>query len=269
MNSRPLLITVAVVATLIGVDAVRHHGRQAAPASPQAPTTTGSASNEGGQPAATPRLGPLPGINEANAGTPTLDLMARLATRRRLEREGNRVYIDSLLANTDSTVVRWADRGDRPLVVTFLVDSTVPGWTSQMLDDMRAAMQAWDGNGAGLRFREGTPNDSADIKVRWVTSLPDSNRVGTTNVNWSPDGEIHGAEIVLALQEPTRHTALSAPDRRRTACHELGHALGLPHSADRDDLMFPSSLVSSPSRRDQATLQLLYAVPPGSLHVSN
>jgi hypothetical protein len=193
--------------------------------------------------------------------------MARLAIRRRLDREGNRVYLDSLLANTDSMVVRWADRSDSPLTIAFVRDTSIPGWNDALFDDMRAGIQSWDGNAAGLRFREVPSSDSADIKVRWVAFMPDSGRVGVTNLNWSPEGEIHGADISLSLQEGIKHTALPASVRRRVAAHELGHAIGLPHSADRDDLMFPGTLASSPSRRDQATLQLLYAIPPGSIRV--
>jgi hypothetical protein len=266
MNSRPLLLVVALFAAVVGVDAVRRHRRPAEPAPTTASVATTTSGN-GGQPVPGRQLGPLPGINAPSAGTPTLDLMARLAIRRRLEREGNRVYLDSLLANTDSVLVRWADRGDSPLTIAFVRDTTIPGWSDALFDDVRSALQNWDGNAAGLRFREAAATDSADIKVRWVASMPDSARVGVTNLSWSPEGEVHGADITLALQESVKHTALPVSVRRRVAAHELGHAIGLPHSGDRDDLMFPGTLASSPSRRDQATLQLLYAVPPGSIRV--
>jgi predicted Zn-dependent protease len=49
------------------------------------------------------------------------------------------------------------------------------------------------------------------------------------------------------------------------AVHELGHAMGLPHSADSGDVMFPVTRVTTVSGRDRATARLLYALPPGSL----
>ncbi len=265
MNSRPLLIVVGLFAALVGFDALRRHGPPAS--APVAPPP--AAPHSGGSAAAPPprQLGPLPGIDAPSGGTPTLDLLARLAIRRRIAREGEAVYLDSLLANTDSMVVRWADRSGAPLTVAFVRDTSLTGWSESILDDARAGMHSWDGNSAGLGFREVTSPDSADIRVRWVVALPDSTRVGVTNLNWSPDGEIHGADITLALQEGAHHTDLPVSVRQRVAAHELGHAIGLPHSGRRDDLMFPGTLASSPSRRDQATLQLLYAVPTGSLHV--
>jgi hypothetical protein len=267
MKNRPLLIAAVLIAALIGIDTLRHRGQQAAPALSPTPAGQGGATAPEAQPGQRSPIGPLPGITEPTAGTPTLDLMARLATRRRIDREGSRVYLDSLFANNDSVVVRWPDRGDTPLTVGFVKDSTLPGWSDGILDEMRSAMQAWDGNSASLRFREVPSPDSADIKVHWVAAIQDSGRVGVTTLNWSPEGEVHGADITLALQDGEKHAPLPSALRRRVAAHELGHAIGLPHSGDRDDLMFPSSLVSSPSRRDQATLQLLYAVPPGSIRV--
>jgi predicted Zn-dependent protease len=47
--------------------------------------------------------------------------------------------------------------------------------------------------------------------------------------------------------------------------HETWHALGLPHSADAADVMFPATQVDVLSTRDQESAQLLYRLPPGSV----
>jgi predicted Zn-dependent protease len=45
----------------------------------------------------------------------------------------------------------------------------------------------------------------------------------------------------------------------RVTTHEIGHALGIfAHSNDPFDLMFDAPTVTTPSLRDQATIQLLY-----------
>src|SRR5512140_263777 len=103
MNGRPLLLVVAVVAAAIGFDAIRRHrGDEPSPvltAANPAPARSSPATPPPSPAAA--ELGPSPGINDVTAGTPTLDLMARLAIRRRITREGSLVYLDSAFAKTD------------------------------------------------------------------------------------------------------------------------------------------------------------------------
>jgi hypothetical protein len=200
-------------------------------------------------------------------GTPTIDMMARLSIRRRLEREGDRVYIDSLLASTDSVLTRWDDRTEHTYFVLFVVDTTIPGFTAGALADARAGMKAWSGNSAGIDLVETQDTLIADIRVVWIPSLPDSSQLGVSSVRWGSNGIIASAVITLGVGRIPEPAVLPPELRRRVAAHEFGHALGLSHSGSEDDLMFATSRQLAPSRRDQATLQLLYAVPPGPLRV--
>lgn len=258
MPHRIVLAALAFVVVLIGLGRLSRTPRGAPETEPQVISTVAPGSRS------TRQLGPLPEtMNAPPAGTPAIDLEARLAVRRRLEREGRRVYLDSLFTTTDSTVVRWDDRAVRQLTVRFDPDTSLTGWKGA-LDDARAALRVWDGNEAGFELRE-TADSNADITVKWVAMLDEPSQLGLTGLNWDGAGVIANATMTLALHQNPDSLAVPAPIRRRIAAHEFGHALGLPHSDREDDLMFRTSPVAAPSRRDRATLQLLYAVAPGPI----
>lgn len=47
--------------------------------------------------------------------------------------------------------------------------------------------------------------------------------------------------------------------------HEMGHALGLPHSDREADVMYPSRTARRLTTRDHRTALSLYALPGGAL----
>lgn len=210
------------------------------------------------EPAADRAAGPDP-------ATPVIDRMVTLASRQRIERERRFTYIDSLLAESDSLIRRWADREGRPLRVALVEAPELPGWRPALPSIARRAMMAWQEAYPELRFEVVADPVQAEIAVRWLERF-EIERTGQTDLQYIPGGAIQRAEIQLALATQARE-ALRDEGLLAVAVHEFGHALGLPHSGDPGDVMYPETRTAAISRRDRATLVLLYAVAPGPLRV--
>jgi predicted Zn-dependent protease len=189
------------------------------------------------------------------------DRLTRLATRRQLIRDAGQTYIDSLIGSTDSVVRRWPNR-TAPLKVA-IVDGGPREWTPQMAGYVREALTRWSGIGTGLRFVEVGDSLGADITVHWIDRFA-FDRAGQTDLTWDQLGRVRRASIALAVRTSA---GLPLPARAllAVAVHETGHALGLPHSADSADVMFPATRTGAISDRDRRTAVLLYQLPPGPL----
>lgn len=203
----------------------------------------------------------LPG----GSGTHTIERLARLATRRTLNGEGRETYLDSLLLSTDSVLRRWPVPMGRPIRVA-LIEGGPSSYSPRMSGYVREAFQHWETLALDLRF-EFTPDTlGADVVVKWISRFP-IERTGQTDLTWDQFGRVQRAVITLAIADG-RDRTLPSTALLSVAIHEVGHALGLPHSALPGDVMFPEPRITELSSRDRHTALLLYQLPAGSVRDS-
>ena len=185
------------------------------------------------------------------------------AVRDRIREAGDGTYIDEILLSRDSALVRWPERVERPLRVWVASGAEHEDWNGGHADRVRDAFVAWEQNGIPMRFTFVVDSADADIHVNWIDRF-DAPISGKTL--WSRDKRwwIVGGTITLALHH-NYGDSLDGNAIYAIALHEVGHLLGLDHTADVANIMTPRVRVRDLSEADRATVRLLYTLPPGSI----
>ena len=198
-----------------------------------------------------------------NGREPTyIELLARSETRRRIRSSGSSTYLGEMLEGGDSTLRRWENRTTAPIHVWF-APTHAANFQPAFIDAIKSAFGQWTNAGVPVRFDFDGDSTNAEVTVKWRIQF-EIERTGQTDVTWDENGHIQGATITLATFDP-KGRPMDPADIRIVATHEVGHLLGLDHSKDSTDIMFPTAKVRDLSDRDVRTVMLLYQLTPGSL----
>ena len=192
-----------------------------------------------------------------------IELLARSETRRKIRSSGSSTYLGEMLAESgDSMLRRWENRQDSPIRV-FFAPTNAANFKPAFLDAIRLAFGEWTNVGVPVRFDFSGDSTNAEVTVKWRIQF-EIERTGQTDVTWDQNGQIQSAVVTLATFDP-KGRPMEPDDIRVVATHEVGHLLGLDHSKDSTDIMFPTAKVRELSDRDARTVLLLYQLTPGSL----
>jgi hypothetical protein len=172
-------------------------------------------------------------------------------------------YIGEILGERDSALARWPERETQPVRVWVGSSPLIEGWDPSYPERVRDAFDQWANLGIPVKFTFVRDSTDADVHVSWIDHF-DSPISGKTI--WARDSKwwIVTANITLALHH-NGGELLDPKAIHAIALHEVGHLLGLDHTADTTNIMTSRVRVRDLSESDRNTMKLLYSLPPGSV----
>lgn len=181
-------------------------------------------------------------------------------------------YLCAELAVRDSLrVLRWPAETEQITVNIPTPAGESPERARALQRAAARGILAWTGTPFPIRVVEGElrTGERADITIRWTPALPDR-RLGQAKYSLRVNGgpPTFGVDdFALVTKHPLRNRALTDREVELTAAHEMGHALGLPHSDAERDVMYPENTALHLTARDYRTMEAVYRTANGALIV--
>ncbi|WMW21606.1 matrixin family metalloprotease [Methanolobus mangrovi] len=140
---------------------------------------------------------------------------------------------------------------DHSPITVYIDENNVPEhYSPSYRTDVENALEYWENGGNGqLEYQpvfEIVDVDNADILIMWVENLEEDagieNGVAGFTRPYEVNGQFERADVVLETGNYQGYSWVQYGDAsmQDIATHELGHALGLGHSNDKNDIMFPT-----------------------------
>lgn len=127
------------------------------------------------------------------------------------------------------------------------------------------ALKLWaEATGGKFSFRMVNQYNNSNINVLWRRVNRES--LGMCHSRWTKEGYIYSAELEIGISDGILHALYEDVNEvKHTIIHEVGHAIGLGHSNNADDIMYVPHQYGTVeiSQRDINSARWLYNLEPG------
>jgi len=173
-------------------------------------------------------------------------------------------YLCADLATTDRIRLRrWRDFSGAMVVHVPRPDFEDAGDAARLQEAAARGLRAWNNQPFAI-LTDLRGEREAHFEVRWVPRLPGT-QIGLARTQWSSIAGLSVVAIELSTRNPFSPERLNdVRQMQLTAAHEMGHALGLPHSDSERDVMYPTNTAGSMSAQDYRTMEALYELEDGT-----